>query len=77
MQMMDAHFKPYQEEGRIGRVEYLPVCWHSALHSDATGVDRSAIMIMTCLFTILLLFMTQIVKCLVTCIILVLRFLYM
>ena len=40
MQMIDAHFKPYQEEGRIGRVEFLPVCWHSALHSDATGVDR-------------------------------------
>ncbi|CAB1322049.1 unnamed protein product, partial [Coregonus sp. 'balchen'] len=29
-----------QEEGRVGRVEFLPVNWHSALHGDATGVDE-------------------------------------
>ena len=39
LQMLDSHFKPYQDEGRIGRVEFLPVRWHAALHGDATGVD--------------------------------------
>lgn len=41
MQMLKSHFGHHQEEGRVGRVEYLPVLWHSALHGDATGVDRS------------------------------------
>jgi len=35
-----SHFKRYQDEGRIGCVEYLPVRWHQALHGDATGIDR-------------------------------------
>ena len=40
LQMVQSHFKQYQDEGRIGRVEFLPVRWHDALHGDATGVDR-------------------------------------
>ena len=40
LQMAQSHFKQYQDEGRIGRVEFLPVRWHEALHGDATGVDR-------------------------------------
>jgi len=39
-QMLDDHFKDHSDQGRIGRVEYLPVRWHSALHGDATGIDR-------------------------------------
>ena len=38
--MLASHFREHQDSGRIGRVEFLPVRWHSALHGDATGVDR-------------------------------------
>ena len=40
--MLQSHFKQYQDEGVIGRVEFLPVRWHAALHGDATGIDRWA-----------------------------------
>ncbi len=40
LQMTKAHFKVHQDDGRIGRVEFLPVKWHEALHGDATGIDR-------------------------------------
>ena len=40
IQMVQSHFKQHQDEGRIGRIEFLPVRWHDALHGDATGVDR-------------------------------------
>ncbi|XP_066495535.1 phospholipase DDHD2 isoform X1 [Tiliqua scincoides] len=36
LSMLPAHFKKAQEEQQIGRVEFLPVNWHSTLH---TGVD--------------------------------------
>ncbi|KAE8619421.1 hypothetical protein XENTR_v10009758 [Xenopus tropicalis] len=39
LNLLPAHFKKATEEGLIGRVEFLPVDWHSALHADATGVD--------------------------------------
>ncbi|XP_046327437.2 phospholipase DDHD2-like isoform X2 [Haliotis rufescens] len=38
--LMDSHFHRYKSEGRVHRVEFLPVHWHSSLHSDATGIDR-------------------------------------
>ncbi|XP_038602554.1 phospholipase DDHD2 isoform X2 [Tachyglossus aculeatus] len=37
LSMIQAHFKKAQELQQIGRVEFLPVNWHSPLHS--TGVD--------------------------------------
>ncbi|XP_073444925.1 triacylglycerol hydrolase DDHD2 isoform X2 [Dendrobates tinctorius] len=40
LNLLHAHFKKSLEEERIGRVEFLPVDWHSALHADATGVDN-------------------------------------
>ncbi|XP_073510039.1 triacylglycerol hydrolase DDHD2 isoform X2 [Phyllobates terribilis] len=40
LSLLHAHFKKSLEEERIGRVEFLPVDWHSALHADATGVDN-------------------------------------
>ncbi|XP_041368088.1 phospholipase DDHD2-like isoform X2 [Gigantopelta aegis] len=38
--LIKTHFPYYKAEGRINRVEYLPVQWHKTLHSDKTGVDR-------------------------------------
>lgn len=38
--LVKIHFKTAVDSGRIGRVEFLPVSWHSALHTDDTGVDR-------------------------------------
>ncbi|XP_015196257.2 phospholipase DDHD2 isoform X2 [Lepisosteus oculatus] len=40
LSLLHTHFKKAQEEKNIGRVEFLPVNWHSALHADATGVDK-------------------------------------
>ncbi|XP_069474041.1 phospholipase DDHD2 isoform X2 [Ambystoma mexicanum] len=40
LNLVQAHFKKAQEETQIGRVEFLPVDWHTALHADATGVDN-------------------------------------
>lgn len=37
LSMLQAHFKKAQEQQQVGRVEFLPVNWHSSLHS--TGVD--------------------------------------
>lgn len=39
LSLLQTHFRKAHEEERIGRVEFLPVNWHSALHGDATGVD--------------------------------------
>lgn len=39
--LVRSHFGGPLREGRIGRVEFLPVSWHSTLHSDATGIDRA------------------------------------
>ena len=38
--LIKSHFAPYQQNGHINRVEFLPVHWHSAVHSETTGVDR-------------------------------------
>ncbi|KAL4640935.1 SEC23-interacting protein [Arapaima gigas] len=40
LKLLRSHFQKAQEERRISRVEFLPVQWHTALHGDATGVDR-------------------------------------
>lgn len=40
LKLLQAHFKKSLEERKVSRVEFLPVHWHSALHGDATGVDR-------------------------------------
>ncbi|XP_063787601.1 phospholipase DDHD2 isoform X2 [Pseudophryne corroboree] len=40
LNLLHAHFKKAHEQDQIGRVEFLPVNWHSALHADATGVDN-------------------------------------
>ncbi|CAL1615988.1 unnamed protein product [Knipowitschia caucasica] len=40
LSLLASHYKRAQQEDKIGRVEFLPVNWHSALHGDATGVDE-------------------------------------
>uniref|UniRef100_A0A6Q2Y4E5 SEC23 interacting protein n=1 Tax=Esox lucius TaxID=8010 RepID=A0A6Q2Y4E5_ESOLU len=40
LKLLQSHFKKAQDERVISRVEFLPVQWHTALHGDATGVDR-------------------------------------
>ncbi|XP_071378662.1 SEC23-interacting protein isoform X1 [Centroberyx affinis] len=40
LKLLQSHFKKSQDEHAISRVEFLPVQWHTALHGDATGVDR-------------------------------------
>uniref|UniRef100_A0A8C9SQ63 SEC23 interacting protein n=1 Tax=Scleropages formosus TaxID=113540 RepID=A0A8C9SQ63_SCLFO len=40
LKLLRSHFQKAQDERRISRVEFLPVQWHTALHGDATGVDR-------------------------------------
>ncbi|XP_040290748.1 SEC23-interacting protein isoform X2 [Bufo bufo] len=40
LKLLQSHFKKSVDEGKVRRVEFLPVHWHSALHGDATGVDR-------------------------------------
>uniref|UniRef100_A0A3Q1IB66 Uncharacterized protein n=1 Tax=Anabas testudineus TaxID=64144 RepID=A0A3Q1IB66_ANATE len=40
LKLLQSHFKKSLDEQAISRVEFLPVQWHTALHGDATGVDR-------------------------------------
>uniref|UniRef100_A0A672IC93 DDHD domain containing 2 n=1 Tax=Salarias fasciatus TaxID=181472 RepID=A0A672IC93_SALFA len=40
LSLLASHYKRGQQDGQVGRVEFLPVNWHSALHGDATGVDE-------------------------------------
>ncbi|GAB1610603.1 phospholipase DDHD2-like isoform X4 [Argonauta hians] len=37
--LLQSHFSEGLKANYVGRVEYLPVLWHSALHSEATGID--------------------------------------
>ncbi|XP_042192609.1 SEC23-interacting protein isoform X1 [Callorhinchus milii] len=40
LKLLRTHFKKAVDQQKLTRVEFLPVHWHSALHGDATGVDR-------------------------------------
>ncbi|XP_053477492.1 SEC23-interacting protein isoform X2 [Ictalurus furcatus] len=40
LKLLQSHFKKAVDDRAISRVEFLPVHWHTALHGDATGVDR-------------------------------------
>lgn len=40
LKLLSSHFKTSLDKQAISRVEFLPVQWHTALHGDATGVDR-------------------------------------
>ncbi|XP_053440512.1 SEC23-interacting protein isoform X3 [Nycticebus coucang] len=41
LKLLQTHFKKSLDDGKISRVEFLPVHWHSSLRGDATGVDRN------------------------------------
>ncbi|KAM5264182.1 triacylglycerol hydrolase DDHD2 isoform 2-T2 [Ctenodactylus gundi] len=43
LNMLQTHFKKAQENQQIGRVEFLPVNWHSPLHSTGVDVDLQRI----------------------------------
>uniref|UniRef100_A0A7M4DZ66 DDHD domain containing 2 n=1 Tax=Crocodylus porosus TaxID=8502 RepID=A0A7M4DZ66_CROPO len=43
LSMLQAHFRKAQEQQQIGRVEFLPVNWHSRLHSTGVDVDLERI----------------------------------
>ncbi|XP_060728617.1 SEC23-interacting protein [Tachysurus vachellii] len=45
LKLLHSHFKKPLDDHVISRVEFLPVHWHTALHGDATGVDRRIKMI--------------------------------
>ncbi|KAJ0067250.1 hypothetical protein NL108_015123 [Boleophthalmus pectinirostris] len=40
LKLLQTHYKKQVDDHTISRVEFLPVQWHTALHGDATGVDR-------------------------------------
>ncbi|KXJ22983.1 SEC23-interacting protein [Exaiptasia diaphana] len=40
LSMMTEHHDELAKGRTIGRIEYLPVQWHSKLHNDSTGVDE-------------------------------------
>lgn len=38
-QLIQSHFAEQFQAGKVGRVEFLPVSWHSKLHGETTGLD--------------------------------------
>ncbi|CAH2216776.1 jg16808, partial [Pararge aegeria aegeria] len=39
LQLVQAHYRNSYDSGLVGRVEVLPISWHSSLHSGENGVD--------------------------------------
>ncbi|XP_022665117.1 phospholipase DDHD2-like isoform X4 [Varroa destructor] len=39
-QLIQNHFGEQFQTGKVGRVEFLPVSWHSKLHGETTGLDE-------------------------------------
>ncbi|XP_037936415.1 mucin-4-like [Teleopsis dalmanni] len=39
-QLVQSHYKNSTEMGIVGRVEVLPISWHSDLHSEEMGIDE-------------------------------------
>ncbi|XP_059473990.1 proline-rich protein 36-like [Neocloeon triangulifer] len=35
-----SHFRQAGDDGRVNRIEVLPVYWHGSLHGEETGIDR-------------------------------------
>ena len=40
-EMARSHFSSALSGGRLGRVEFLPISWHHALHGAAGGLDEA------------------------------------
>uniref|UniRef100_A0A1L8DYZ9 Putative phosphatidic acid-preferring phospholipase a1 n=1 Tax=Nyssomyia neivai TaxID=330878 RepID=A0A1L8DYZ9_9DIPT len=39
LQMVQSHYRTSYDAGEIGRIEVLPISWHSELHSEESGID--------------------------------------
>ncbi|XP_059611672.1 mucin-2 [Phlebotomus argentipes] len=39
LQMVQSHYRSSYDAGEIGRIEVLPISWHSELHSEESGID--------------------------------------
>lgn len=37
--MVQSHYRGSYDSGEIGRIEVLPISWHSELHSEESGID--------------------------------------
>lgn len=40
LQLVLSHFRTAMEQGKVNRIEVLPVSWHATLHGEDTGIDR-------------------------------------
>lgn len=40
MQLVQSHYRSSCDQGIVGRVEVLPISWHSELHSEESGIDE-------------------------------------
>lgn len=40
LQLVQSHYRNSCDKGEVGRVEVLPISWHSELHSKDTGIDE-------------------------------------
>ncbi|XP_072401770.1 triacylglycerol hydrolase DDHD2 isoform X2 [Diabrotica undecimpunctata] len=38
-QLVQSHYRSSCDQGKVNRVEVLPISWHDRLHSDETGID--------------------------------------
>lgn len=38
--LVQSHYRSAIDAGRVGRIEVLPISWHSELHSAETGIDE-------------------------------------
>lgn len=40
LQLVQSHYRNSCDKGDVGRVEVLPISWHSDLHSEESGIDE-------------------------------------
>ncbi|KAG4074829.1 hypothetical protein HA402_014383 [Bradysia odoriphaga] len=40
MQLTQSHYRSSCDRGEVGRIEVLPVSWHTELHSEESGIDE-------------------------------------
>lgn len=40
LQLTQSHYRSSCDRGEVGRIEVLPVSWHTELHSEESGIDE-------------------------------------